>query len=118
MRRSSATSSSRSPSATSERDAAFRQLRRALDRAEQHMEAVQSELASVREAMEGAQAASLSDLALSVPRAAQLLDVSKSTLYRLIEQRKVAAIHIERTTRIPLRELEAYMAAKVAEQEG
>ena len=53
---------------------------------------------------------SAEQLLISVPRAAQMLDISKSKLYELINDGTVPAIRIGKSIRIPLDWLRKWLA--------
>ncbi len=49
-------------------------------------------------------------LLLRIPDAAALLGVGRTTLYKLINQRELAPVHIGRAARIPIAEVHAFVA--------
>jgi excisionase family DNA binding protein len=56
------------------------------------------------------------ELLVSPARAAQILSLSRSSLYQLLARHEIRAIHIGRATRIPTMELNAWLARQEAEQ--
>jgi excisionase family DNA binding protein len=51
-------------------------------------------------------------LVMTVEAAATLLGISRTSMYRLIAQRKVPHIRLNGSVRIPRRELEAWVSAE------
>jgi excisionase family DNA binding protein len=58
----------------------------------------------------------LAPLLISVEQAMALLSVGRSTMYRLIADGEVSPIHIGRSVRFVVRELEAFVEARQAER--
>jgi excisionase family DNA binding protein len=57
-------------------------------------------------------AVSTGALLVTVPVAARMLAVGRSTLYELIGSGRLATVHIGRSVRIPVAELEAFVAER------
>jgi excisionase family DNA binding protein len=55
-------------------------------------------------------------LPLTYREAAESLQVSERTIWQLVKDRELIAVRIGRSVRIPLTELHAYLARKIAEQ--
>jgi excisionase family DNA binding protein len=58
-------------------------------------------------------AAQFSPLLLTVPQAARVLAISRSAVYRLIWNGDVTPVHIGRSVRLTVAELEQFVAARV-----
>lgn len=55
---------------------------------------------------------------LTVPEAAERLQISRSLLYRLIAGRQISIVKIGRSTRIPVAELEEFVTRNSARIDG
>jgi excisionase family DNA binding protein len=52
------------------------------------------------------------ELLLRIDAAAQRLAVSRATLYRMIQRREIATVHIGTAVRVPVSALERWLAAQ------
>ena len=55
-------------------------------------------------------------LLMTVPDAAKMLGLGRSTLYQLMQAGEVTCVHVGRSVRVPLRALRAYAERLEAEQ--
>jgi excisionase family DNA binding protein len=58
----------------------------------------------------------VSKLLLTVPEAGATLSISRAKLYQLMNAGAIPYLHIDRSRRIPLAALEAYIADRLAEE--
>jgi excisionase family DNA binding protein len=85
------------------------------------MPPLKAELSAIRSELERLSAdvsrvRQLPRLLLSPEEAAEVLSISRSSVYELVQDGEISAIHVGRNLKLPMAEIEAYVQRKIEEE--